>query len=121
LSLLLVAVGGAIGSAGRYLIGGWFQKQLGPDFPWGTFIVNATGSFAIGVILALAENFPLFPEATLFLTVGVLGSYTTFSTFGYDTLQLVSEGRVGAVLLNAFGQLFVSLGAVVLGLSLVRL
>lgn len=121
LGLILVAVGGAIGSVGRYLIGAWVQSRLGGDFPWGTFTVNLTGSLLIGVVLQLASGGPLASEPALFLTVGILGSYTTFSTFGYDTLQLVAAGRTGAALFNALGQLFASLLAVLLGVLAAQL
>lgn len=116
MNVLLVAAGGAIGAASRYLLGGWIQSRLGPDFPWGTFIVNVSGCLLIGVVLGLAERGALPGEARLFLAVGVLGGYTTFSTFGYETLKLIEGGETAAALLNAFGQLALGLAAVYLGL-----
>ncbi len=82
MSLLLVMLGGGIGAGGRYLLGGWLHLQLGNGFPWGTFAVNALGSLLIGLVFGLA------PGTTLFLDVGVLGGFTTFSTFSYETLRL---------------------------------
>ena len=115
-NVLLVAVGGGLGAAARYLAGLWIVARLGADFPWGTFFVNVTGSFLIGIILVLVERGELPPGARLFLAVGVLGGYTTFSSFSYETLQLLGgEGSLGPVLFNAFGQLLVGLLAVYLG------
>jgi CrcB protein len=115
-NVLLVAVGGGLGAAARYLAGLWIVARLGADFPWGTFFVNVTGSFLIGIILVLVEGGELPPGARLFLAVGVLGGYTTFSSFSYETLQLLGgEGSLGPVLFNAFGQLLVGLLAVYSG------
>ena len=115
-NVLLVAAGGAIGAAARYLAGLWIVARLGAGFPWGNFFVNATGSFLIGIILVLVQGGALPAGARLFLAVGVLGGYTTFSSFSYETLQLLSGGgSLGPVLFNAFGQLLVGLLAVYLG------
>ena len=114
-NVLLVAAGGALGAAARYLLGGFVQARLGPGFPWGTFFVNVTGSFLIGVVLVLVERGALPSEARLFLAVGILGGYTTFSTFSYETLRLLAAGNAGGVLLNTLGQLLVGFLAVYLG------
>lgn len=95
------------------------MSRLETDFPWGTFFVNASGSFLIGVALAFVEGDALPAGARYFLAVGVLGGYTTFSTFGYETLQLARTRGIGDVMFNAFGQLFVCLAAVYLGIALV--
>ena len=120
LKLLLVAGGGALGSAVRYLIAGSLAARLGTGFPWGTLFVNVSGSFLIGVIIGLFDNDTLSNEARLLLAVGFLGGYTTFSSFSYETLKLLSNGAVGPVLLNTVGQLAAGLAAVYLGLFLVR-
>ena len=120
MNTLLVAAGGAVGAALRYLLGGLMQSRLGPDFPWGTFIVNVSGCLLIGVVLGLVERGALPAEARLFLAVGVLGGYTTFSTFGYETLRLIENGDAIPALLNAFGQLALGLVAVYLGLAAAR-
>ncbi len=119
-SLLYVALGGAVGSAARYLVGAWVASRLGPDFPWGTFIVNASGSFLIGGVLALVEGGTLPVGARYFLAIGTLGGYTTFSTFGYETLQLLQVRSIGTALFNALGQLTICLIAVYLGVVLFR-
>jgi CrcB protein len=116
----LVAVGGAIGAVSRYLLGAWLQPRLGPDFPWATFAINVSGSFLIGVVLGLVSEGALSAEARLFLAVGVLGGYTTFSTFSYETLELLADGTMRAFLFNALGQLVGGLFAVYLGLALGR-
>jgi CrcB protein len=95
--------------------------QLGNGFPWGTFAVNALGSLLIGVVFALAQSRSISPDATLFLTVGVLGGFTTFSAFSLETLRLITGGDLAASLLNALGQLSVGLLAVYLGFAAVRL
>ncbi len=104
----------------RYLLGGWIQGRLGPDFPWGTFIVNVSGSLLIGVVLGLVDRGALSGEARLFLAVGILGGYTTFSTFSYETLQLIEQGNLGATLLNALGQVAAGLVAVYVGVVISR-
>lgn len=118
--VLLVALGGALGASARYLLGMWIQTRLGSDFPWGTFIINVTGSFLIGVVLGLVNAGTLSAEARLFLAVGVLGGYTTFSTFSYETLELLGDGNIQAFLFNALGQLVAGLFAVYLGIVLSR-
>jgi CrcB protein len=120
MNVLLVAVGGAIGTVLRYLAGVWIMTHLGPGFPWGTFFVNVSGSFLIGVFLVLTEGGVLPAETRLFLAVGVLGGYTTFSTFSYETLQLLASGGLGPALLNALGQLLAGFIAVYLGVILAR-
>ncbi len=120
MNVLLVAAGGAIGAAARYLAGLWIVARLGAGFPWGTFFVNVTGSFLIGIILVLVERGTLPAEARLFLAVGVCGGYTTFSSFSYETLQLLNGSDAGPVLLNIFGQLLFCLLAVYLGVVFAR-
>lgn len=120
MNVLLVAAGGAIGAVLRYVLGGWIQGRLGPDFPWGTFIVNVSGSLLIGVVLGLVERGALSAEARLFLAVGILGGYTTFSTFSYETLQLIEDGNLASTLLNALGQVAASLVAVYVGVVISR-
>lgn len=120
MSVLYVALGGAIGAAARYLAGLWLVARFGAGFPWGTFFVNVTGSFLIGIVLVLVEEGTLPAEARLFLAVGILGGYTTFSSFSYETLQLLNGGDVVLVLLNVLGQLLVGLLAVYVGVVFAR-
>jgi CrcB protein len=121
MNVLLVAAGGAIGAAARYLAGLWIAARFGAGFPWGTFFVNVTGSFVIGIVLVLVEGGTLPAGARLFLAVGILGGYTTFSSFSYETLQLLAGGgALGPVLLNTLGQLLAGLMAVYLGVIVGR-
>ena len=119
-NLLLVALGGAIGSAARYLVGAFVGNYFGPDFPWGTFIVNVSGSFIIGVVLSFVGG-GLFPAgARPFIAVGVLRGYTTFSTYTHETLQLIQDGELGAAAFKTLGQVVAGLIAVYLGMVLGR-
>ncbi|HEX3723176.1 MAG TPA: fluoride efflux transporter CrcB [Nitrolancea sp.] len=120
MNTLLVAIGGAIGAAGRYLIGGWVQSLAGTGFPAGTFFVNVTGSLIIGVILGLVERGALSSQARLLLAVGLMGGYTTFSSFSYDNLGLLQSGETGRFLLNIAGQLVIGLFAAYLGVVMAR-
>ena len=120
MNLLLVVLGGGIGAGGRYLLGGWLHGQLGNGFPWGTFAVNALGSLLIGLVFGLAQAKSISPGTTLFLAVGVLGGFTTFSAFSYETMRLLANGNASASILNVAGQFVVGLAAVYLGFAAVR-
>jgi len=120
LNLLLVILGGGVGAGGRYLLGGWLQSLVGYGFPWGTFTVNILGSLVLGLVFGVAQQGSLSSGTVLFLTVGVLGGFTTFSSFSFETMQLLALGNVGASLLNVAGQFVMSLLAVYLGFTLLR-
>jgi CrcB protein len=91
--LLLVCAGGALGSGARYLVSTWAARALGADFPRGTLIVNVLGSFLLALLLGLAgTREAITPEARLFLGAGVLGGFTTYSSFNYETLALLERG-----------------------------
>ena len=99
--LLLVAAGGALGSMLRYLVATGAVAWLGPSFPWGTFLVNAAGSFLIGLVQQLAfEALVLSEETRLFLATGVMGGLTTYSAFSYETVRLFETGASGHAWLN---------------------
>jgi CrcB protein len=121
MNVLLVALGGAIGSVGRYLMGAWFQNLVGnPGFPWGTFFVNMVGAFLIGVAFGLSKDGPLSSQVWTLAVIGALGGYTTYSTYALETLEQFADGRAGGGLFNAFGQLVIGLLAAYLGVLLVR-
>ena len=120
MNLFLVVLGGGIGAGGRYLLGGWLHGQLGHGFPWGTFAINALGSLMIGAVFGLAQAKSISPGTTLFLAVGVLGGFTTFSAFSFETMRLLANGSIGASFLNVAGQFAVGLVAVYLGFAAVR-
>jgi fluoride exporter len=112
--LLLVGAGGCLGSVCRYLLGGWVYKLLSkPLLPWGTLAVNVLGCLVIGVLGGLTESRQTFsPGTRLFLFIGVLGGFTTFSTFGYETFALARDGQLALTLANIALQLLLGLGAV---------
>lgn len=118
---LVVGAGGFVGASLRYVAGGLVHRVLSPEFPWGTLLVNVTGCFAIGFLAALAdERGPLGPTGRLFWMVGVLGGFTTFSTFGYETFALAREGSHALALGNTLAQIVLGLGAVWAGVVLAR-
>jgi CrcB protein len=125
--VLAVALGGALGSCARWWLGGWVQRRASAAsgalalFPAGTLAINLLGCLAIGFLVALAEERgALDPALRVFLLVGVLGGFTTFSTFGMETWQLVEDGAAWLALANAGGSVLAGLAAVVLGATLTR-
>lgn len=94
---LIVALGGACGAVGRYLIG-LIPVQLQNGFPVKTFLINVAGSFLIGIIAALATKNALNPKLVTFIKVGICGGFTTFSSFALETNQLIGEGHWGTAL-----------------------
>jgi CrcB protein len=119
---LLAGAGGFIGAAARYWLGGLVHRQLGTAFPYGTLLINVSGCFAIGFLAVLAEErLALGPGARVFWMIGVLGGYTTFSSFGYETMALFREGSTAAALLNVGAQVFLGLLAVWSGAALARM
>jgi CrcB protein len=120
--LLLVGVGGFLGSVMRYLLGSWVQTMFGGRFPLGTLTVNVIGCFGIGLLMGVAEfRSALSAEVRLFAIVGVLGGFTTFSTFSYDTVELGRAVSSFSALLNVGASLALGLTATWLGLALARM
>lgn len=113
----LVGVGGFIGSILRYLLNNVIYRLFDyPVFPYGTMTVNIVGCFVIGLLGGLSESRIVFtPELRLFLFIGVLGGFTTFSSFGYDTFGLYRNGQMLGAMMNVFLQVFVGLSAVWVG------
>lgn len=120
--LVLVGLGGALGSMGRYCTVTLVQAATpGTTFPFGTLLVNVLGCFAIGCLGALVEVRASFgPEARAFLFAGILGGFTTFSSFGYETLGLLRNAELGRALANVLAQNALGLLAAWLGYGLVR-
>jgi CrcB protein len=117
---LWVAAGGALGSVARYACAGLAVRWLGAGFPWGTLFVNVSGSFVIGVLAALITSdgrATLGPDARAFFMVGILGGFTTFSSFSLETLNLARSGALGAAAANAALSLVSCLAAVWLGFA----
>jgi len=116
---ILIAIGAALGANARYIIGVWAGSRLGANFPYGTFIVNIAGSFILGFLLTLGtEKFQISPETRLLLAVGFLGSFTTFSSYAVESMNLWREAGLWQGLLNVAGNNLVGLMAALLGASL---
>ncbi len=112
---LWVALGGALGAVSRYGLAAWINTRFGPS-PLGIFVVNVSGAFLIGFLMALTEErVSVSPDIRRFLTVGILGGYTTFSTWMYETHQLAEAGDITRAILNIGGSLLAGLLAVWLG------
>lgn len=119
--MVLVALGGMIGSLGRYWMSGVVQDLAVRPFPYGTLAVNVTGSFALGLIMALSlERGVIGADVRLFLSIGLCGGFTTMSTFSYETFALLREGAVVAAAANAVGTILLCLTAVWLGMVVAR-
>jgi len=121
---LLFAVGlaGFAGAVARFLVGGWVHRVAPASFPYGTLTVNALGSMLLGAVFALAtERAALSPEMRIVIGVGFLGAFTTFSTFSLETMNLFREGSYALAGANVAANLVFCLGAVWLGVVLVRL
>jgi CrcB protein len=112
----LVAAG--VGAPARYLVDEWVQHRIGGAFPWGTFVVNVSGCFVVGVITGLALYHGLGTTSRTVLGTGGLGAYTTFSTFTFETVRLAEDGAVETAARNVVASLLLGLAAASLGLAL---
>ncbi len=118
---LIVGVGSFLGGIARYALSGLVQRHLGTAFPYGTMVVNVVGCLLIGGVLHLVEDrSTLGPDARLFIAVGLIGGFTTFSAFGYETVALLRDSDLRFAILNISGNLFLGLGAVWLGRTILR-
>ena len=119
-SILLVGVGGFVGSIMRYLVTIWSQtlfKEL--DFPLGTLLVNISGCLLLGLLNGFAENYHFFSsQIRLYLFVGILGSFTTFSTFSYETIEMMQNGDSFQAMLNITVQVLLGLFAAFIGFQM---
>lgn len=114
---LAISVGGVLGANARYLIGLALAERFGPDFPYGTLLVNVTGSLAIGFFLTLVtERLSLDPLWRLFFVTGFLGSYTTFSSYTFEAAQLLRSGAYGLGLGYLFGSVVAGMAGVAAGI-----
>ena len=116
-SILFVALGGALGSVSRYMLGSWTQSLSNSIvFPYGTLIVNLVGCFIIGLLSQLVETQGIFtPESRAFIFVGILGGFTTFSSFGNDTVNLLRAGGNFNALANVSANVILGLALVWIG------
>ena len=101
MNILIIGIGGFVGAVSRYGLALWIGQRWGRAFPLGTFVINVSGSFLIGLLMTLlAERFTVNPQWRLLLVVGFLGAYTTFSTFEYETGSLLKDGEWTFAMLN---------------------
>lgn len=122
LEVCLVAIGGAVGSAARYLVSVWAAARFGTEFPYGTLIVNIVGCFVIGAFMTLAtEKASISPNWRLLITVGFVGGMTTFSSFSYETLRLLYEADMLHAFYNVGLNILLGFSATWLGMSAARL
>ena len=118
---LLIGTGGFLGAIARYALSGWVQIRMGGSFPVGTLAVNVLGCLILGGLMSLVDEHPLLSSnARSFLTIGILGAFTTYSTFGYETAVLVRDRELWLAGLNIFANLVVGLAAIELGRVIVK-
>lgn len=113
---IIIGIGGILGANARYVVANWASQRLGADFPYGTLIINVSGSFLLGFFMAFAlDRALLHPNYRLFVATGFCGAYTTFSTFTYESLRLLQDGSFVLGFANMIGSLLVGMFAVFLG------
>ncbi|MBV8056872.1 MAG: fluoride efflux transporter CrcB [Deltaproteobacteria bacterium] len=118
-AMLWVGLGGFVGANARYLLGGWVASRLGTTFPYGTYVVNVSGSFILGFFLAFAgDRAWVAPSLRLLFAVGFVGAYTTFSTFEYESIRLLQERGLLLAGLYLIGSVLTGGIAVMLGMAL---
>lgn len=122
LRLFILGLAGFLGTISRYLLGGWICDRLGSEFPYGTLIVNVTGSLAIGFLGTLSdERFLLNSQVRSVLFLGFLGAFTTFSSFTYETWNLLKDGEIFLAGFNVFGSLLACFLGLAVGIFAARL
>ncbi len=119
--VLLVALGGAAGAVTRYVLDGWISDRATGAFPWGTLLINLSGSALLGILFALAIERGVLPSSVRVpLMIGFLGAYTTFSTLMLESWRLWEDGAVSLAAINAFGSVVLGLVAMFIGLTIGR-
>jgi fluoride exporter len=114
--LFWICLGGAFGTGARYLLSGWTLKVFGPAFPYGTLAVNIIGSFLLAGLMYIGVDSEIMPPALrLALTTGVMGGFTTYSTFSYETMKYLQDGVWGLAILNVLLTVFGCLAACLVG------
>ncbi|MBN2116501.1 MAG: fluoride efflux transporter CrcB [Anaerolineales bacterium] len=120
-TFLLISLGAIVGANLRYWIGGWAADQFGSSFPYGNLIINLSGSLILGFFMTLAvDRFLLDPRLRILVAIGFLGSYTTFSSYTFESVSLIMNNQWLAGLFNLFGNAFLGGLAVVVGIILAR-
>jgi CrcB protein len=120
-NILLVGLGGSVGSIARYLCQKWFAENVQHPFPWGTFFVNIVGCFLIGLIYAIAEKTTLLsPSTRLLLITGLCGGFTTFSAFAFENMELLRSGDTTYFFLYIIASIVVGIAAVFAAIALIK-
>ena len=121
LDVAAVVLGAGIGGGLRYVLGGWMAERWGASFPWHTFAINVSGAFLLGVLMVVTVDRSLMPSSVrLFLGVGVLGGFTTFSTLSYESVALAQQGMTFQAAANMFGSAIAGILAAVAGVFVGR-
>ena len=118
--VMCIAAGGALGAVARYAVGGVVERLVGDGFAWGTLSVNLVGSFLIGVLAATCEHADISANMRLLLMTGLLGAFTTFSTFSLETVRMLDDGRWTHAAANVGGSCAMGVAMVVAGMFVVR-
>jgi len=120
-AVVAIAIAGALGALARYGLEGFVSRRTKGAFPWGTFVVNISGAFALGLIFTLAtERWSLAPWLRSAIAIGFLGAYTTFSTLSFETYRLAEDRAIGLAAANMLGSCAAGLAAVYAGIVLAR-
>jgi fluoride exporter len=117
-----ISLGAVVGALSHYYLGLWFAQRFGVSFPYDIFFINISGCFLMGLVFTLATEtvITITPEVRLLLATGFLGSYTTFSTYGLDTVSLIDAKRFVPALIYGLGSAIVGIASVKLAMELVR-
>lgn len=120
-TFFIISLGAILGANCRYWLGGWAAQRLGTDFPYGNLIINLSGSFILGLFMAFAmDRFMVNPQWRIFFAIGFLGSYTTFSSYAYESVMLMLNGQYLSGFFNLLGSSVLGGLAVLLGILLGR-
>ena len=114
--VLGLVVAGAVGALLRYEAELHVRRHLGPAFPWGTLVINVSGAFVLGLLTGLADHRGVPTAVLTVVGTGLLGAFTTFSTFAFDTVSLAERGRIGGAAANVGASILLGLGAAALGI-----
>jgi CrcB protein len=116
---LIISLGAILGANARYWLGGWAADRFGTTFPYGTLIINVTGSLVLGFFITLVtDRFLVDPRWRLLVAIGFLGAYTTFSTYTYESVNLILSGQVWLGLVDLFGSSILGAAAMLAGIFL---